>query len=108
LRDEEVFLFRLCLKLGIPHPDYLRGKINSRQIAEWIAFFNIEPFGTLHEELLAGQICSTVVNSRPFRKEGSNDVLATDFMPSYVPEPESWNIIRENVQLWKDISDDSQ
>ena len=39
------FLFRLCLHLGFPHPDYLEKWLNPRQLREWLAWSEIEPFG---------------------------------------------------------------
>ena len=72
-----------------------------------MAYYNIEQFGPIHDEFMLGQIVAAIINARPFRKEGSIDANPTDYMPSYEPEPESWLTIRENLQAWKGISDDS-
>lgn len=39
------FAFRLCLALGVPHPDYLGELLSVRQLSEWRAFFDVEPWG---------------------------------------------------------------
>jgi hypothetical protein len=39
------FAFRLCLALGVPHPDYLGELLSVRQLGEWRAFFEREPWG---------------------------------------------------------------
>jgi len=36
------FYFRLARELGYPHPDHLLRALNSRQLAEWIAFCRVE------------------------------------------------------------------
>lgn len=57
-----LFAFRLCLALGYPHPDVLLREIDAIQLAEWEAYYHIEPFGYHIDNLRAGQICSTVAN----------------------------------------------
>jgi hypothetical protein len=39
-------LFRLCLAIGCPHPDYLETILTHRQLGEWQTFAEIEPWGT--------------------------------------------------------------
>lgn len=56
--------------------------LDSRQIAEWMAYFSIEPFGEHAAYWRAGVVAATIANvnrgkrSRPYKPE--------DFMP---PEP---------------------
>lgn len=72
-------MFRLCVVLGIEHPDYLGRVLNSQQIAEWEAYSEIEPFGTLHGEFLVGLLASTVANFSPASKR--RNFTPQDFMP---------------------------
>ncbi len=41
----------MALALGYPHPDYLLPYLTSRQLREWIAYNNIEPFGQPEQDL---------------------------------------------------------
>ena len=64
-----------------PHPDYLRGKLDARQLAEWDAFSRVEQFGAQHVEMLTAFICRTIEENTPGRK-GEFSKL-TRFMPSH-------------------------
>ena len=69
--------------MGVAHPDYLLDQLDSRQIAEWIEFARLEPFGERMADIRAGQVCATVANYAG--KMRSNDApLAhpADFMPA--------------------------
>lgn len=44
---------------------------------------SIEPRGEVRADLRAGIISSTIVNSNPWRKAGSNPVKPADFMPEF-------------------------
>ena len=61
--------------------DGLLAQLSSRQLAEWMAYFRLEPFGERRADLRAGIIASTVANahrareSRPYRPQ--------DFMPDF-------------------------
>ncbi len=35
-------LFRLCLALGYPHPDYLTETLTSTQLTEWLAYYKLQ------------------------------------------------------------------
>lgn len=89
--------------MGAAHPDELRKRLNSRQIAEWIAYANIEPFGSQHDELLHGIRCALFAAAH--RSEGSEPPQITDFMPSYeTPQMTEEEIIR-NIRAWKGMAD---
>lgn len=38
-------MFRLCLALGWPHPDYLGEVLSLEQVYEWMEFYSREPWG---------------------------------------------------------------
>jgi len=71
-------LFRLCLEVGCFHPDHLKRKLTSRQIADWLAYSEIEPWGMAHQELLHGVAVSNIVNANGVKPPAR----AKDFMPS--------------------------
>ena len=99
-----LLLFRLCLQLGIPHPRYLLRQLNSRDVAEWIAYANIEPFGAPQDELLHGMRCAIAVNGNPYRRDGEPPAEVTDFMPSHEPVPQSPDSIMSAVREWKELA----
>lgn len=83
------------------HPDELRKSLTSRQIAEWIAYANIEPFGSQHEELLHGIRCLLFAAAN--HKEGTEEPRLYDFCPS-IEEPEMTpEEIMRNVKAWKEL-----
>ena len=44
------FAFRLALALGCPDPDVMMDSMPSKTFSEWIAYYQIEPFGILAED----------------------------------------------------------
>jgi hypothetical protein len=57
----------------------LLSKIDSRELAEWSAFFSIEPFGYFRSDVQSGVIASTIANCN--RSKHSKSFTPTDFMP---------------------------
>jgi hypothetical protein len=76
-------LYRLCVAGAEVHPDFLRQKLNARQIAGWIAYYRLEPFGAMHNELLAGVIAAEIYNTSGNHPEGTQLIAPSDRMPSY-------------------------
>lgn len=64
--------------------------ISSHEIAEWIAFYSIEPFGSVRGDLQAGIVASTVANVNRDPAKRSEPFSPLDFMPKWdeVTEPE--------------------
>jgi hypothetical protein len=84
LRPARRFYFRLALALGYAHPDFLLCQLSSAQIAEWMAYYRLEPFGEGVRWLRAGTIASVIANV--FRGKGSRVLKPSDFMPEE-PKP---------------------
>ena len=58
----------------------LENSLSSRELAEWMAFYSIEPFGPSREDYRAGLIAATTANC----SGGSKKVLQpTDFIKIY-------------------------
>lgn len=53
--------------------------ISSYQLSEWMAFFNLEPFGFESNMFGHGIVASTLVNIR--KKKGVKAVTPQDFIP---------------------------
>ena len=45
------FAFRLALALGWPDPDAMLDSIPAQTLTEWIAYYQLEPFGTLADDV---------------------------------------------------------
>ena len=53
-------MFRLCLCGHGVHPDELRDRLNGKQLAEWLAFYKVEPFGPAAIERMLAIVAHTV------------------------------------------------
>lgn len=60
--------------------------ISEDLFTEWMAYYNMEPFGSLQGFLRAGIIASTIVNANPFRGKNSKSVSPMDFVPRFIPD----------------------
>lgn len=61
----------------------LAAGVDSAELVEWEAYANLEPFGPLHEDFRAGQICAASMN--PHRRADADPLRAADFMPALMP-----------------------
>lgn len=78
-RPGRMFAFRLCLALGVIHPDYLEAQLTSRQMAEWAAYYNLVAFGAdVTHEMLARM---TAYYVQAHSKPGAKSVETNDFRP---------------------------
>lgn len=82
------FAFRLCA-MGIggelsAHPDYLLRGLTSRQFAEWIAYYNLHPFGHDRVEMMVAKTAAALWNQQ--RGKNADPITAEDFMPKQVEQ----------------------
>ncbi len=68
------------MALGYKHPNALLKDLNSLEIAEWIAYYNIEPFGYTMDWLRTGVVASMIANVN--RKKGTKPAMPEDFVPN--------------------------
>tara|TARA_R100000700_G_scaffold31695_1_gene38824 strand:+ start:86 stop:340 length:255 start_codon:yes stop_codon:yes gene_type:complete len=63
----------------------LLARIDSRELSEWMAYYEVNPFGSVRDDLQAGIVASTIANVN----RGKNDKSFTpsDFMP-YIDKPQ--------------------
>jgi len=59
----------------------LLSRVSSRELAEWMAFYQLEPWGTETEDWRAGLIASTVANANRDQKRRRRPYEPQDFMP---------------------------
>lgn len=57
-----------------------QSRIDSREFAEWIAYYNVEPFGEERGDLRNGIVAAAIVNTAANRKSGA-PATPGDFMP---------------------------
>ena len=69
-------------------------KLNSRQLAECMAFAKSEPFGEKRADLRSGIFAATMANA--WRGKGSRAAKVTDFMPNFEPPKKlSWQAMKK-------------
>lgn len=69
-------------------------RIDSRELTEWMAYYELEPFGAMRGDLHAGIIASTIANTHRDPKQRKQPFEPGDFMPDFAgdrrPQPQSW------------------
>ncbi len=65
----------------------LLAKMTSRQLAEWIAYYRMEPWGEDRADLRSGIVASTMANIN--RKKGASPFKPEDFMPRFDKKKET-------------------
>ena len=68
-------------------------RCDSREIAEWMAYDSVEPFGEDRADLRAGIIASQIVNVH--LSKGQRATVPADFMPDFDPKPKPAQSQRE-------------
>jgi|TARA_R110002020_G_scaffold155495_3_gene336584 hypothetical protein len=63
----------------------LLARIDSKELSEWMAYYELNPFGTVRDDLQAGIIASTIANVN--RGKSDKSFTPSDFMP-YMDKPE--------------------
>lgn len=67
-------------------------RTDSRELAEWQAFYQLEPFGVERGDVQAGIVASTIANVNRDRKKRAKPYTPNDFMPKF---DEAWQRSRE-------------
>jgi len=61
----------------------LLARVSSRELSEWMAYAEIEPFGEVRADLRAGIIASTVANTARDPKKRRRPFQPREFMPRF-------------------------
>lgn len=77
-RPRRRFYFNLALALGMPVSELLQ-RVSAPEMAEWLAFFDLEPFGPRMDDLRCGIVASTIANVN--RGKGAKAFAPKDFTP---------------------------
>lgn len=73
--------------------------MDSAQLAEWMAYAQLEPFGEDRADLRAGIVASVIANSN--RSKGQKPFTPQQFMPQFEPETEEQAAGRLLAQMFK-------
>ena len=92
-RPRRLFAFRLSLALGCLHPDFLLKQLTSKQVAEWEAYSQIEPFGGRHRDSYFGLLMALIANTNRDPKRRSKPFKPVDFMI-----PTAWDKATKTVK----------
>ena len=89
-----MFRFRLCLALGIAHPDQLNRVLSQKQIAEWASYAQLEPFDQTRSDLRAAMVALTIA-----RVGGNRNAKLKDFLLDFGPPPQPLSVSQTRSQL---------
>ena len=78
----------------------LLAEVDSRELAEWMAFSTLEGLPESRADFRAGQICATLANLQ--RKEDSPSLKPSDFMPDLSAADDGHEDEEEEAQLLDD------
>jgi len=76
MRPLHRFWFVLALALGATVGE-LQSRMGSHEFSEWLAFYQIQPFGQIKDDYRSGMICATIGNL--FIEKGKKGVAPGDF-----------------------------
>lgn len=72
------FAFRLALALGFPDVDIMLDQMPAEMLSEWLAYYQLEPFGILAEDTISAHWKAIYVNSN--RNKGTRAKKVTQFL----------------------------
>ena len=72
------FALRLALELGYPNPDAMLREMPAQQFDEWIAFYQLEPWGILAQDVISAHFKALYVNNN--RKHGKSPYKIDKFL----------------------------
>jgi len=81
------------MALGIPHAEML-SRMSSTELTEWIAFYNLEPFGSDAQYLGHAITASTIANVNT--PKGKKQYKPSDFMPKFEKKKQT---VDEMIQI---------
>jgi len=89
---------RLALTLGYLDVNALLQSISGKQLTEWMAFFELEPFG--QEWMQTGMITAMIANVNRDAKKRSEPFQPTDFIPGYRKPPEDPEAVARKIEAY--------
>ena len=68
--------------------------MSAREVEDWARFYEVEPWGSRFDNLMAGMVASAIVNCAPNRKRGSKKLTPSDFLLKSASEQRGDNLAR--------------
>lgn len=96
-----MFYFRLALSLGCTVRDLL-ARIDSEELSEWMAYYQIEPFGEQRADLR--NAINSCVMANAWRGKNSRTFKLSDFIPDFLRKPKAQQTEKEMKALLVRIS----
>lgn len=75
-------------------------QLEASELNEWMAFFNMEPWGSVREDYRAGVIASTLVNVNGGKK-GGKPAEVTDFFDLYTRHNNRKQTNEQQINIFK-------
>lgn len=88
----------------------LLARIDSRELSEWMVYFNLEPWGTEVEDWRAGMVASTIANVNRDEKKRKKPFEPKDFIPQRAKPPveeQTWEEQAKILELWARVMESS-
>jgi len=79
----------------------LLARIDSRELSEWMVYFNLEPWGTEVEDWRAGMVASTIANVNRDEKKRKKPFEPKDFIPQRAKPPVEEQSPEEQAKILK-------
>lgn len=77
--------------------EHLLENISSKELTEWMVYYELEPFGEEREDLRMGIICSTIANAN--RGKNSRAFKPQDFIPKFDKKRQTWQEQLQTVEV---------
>ncbi|MEW6048249.1 MAG: hypothetical protein AB1609_17530 [Bacillota bacterium] len=77
--------------------------MSSRELSEWMAYFQLEPWGTEVEDWRAGLVAATIANANRDPKRRRRPYEPRDFMPRRdgpAVEEQTWEEQARILEMW--------
>ncbi len=78
----------------------LLARVGSDELTEWMAFYQLEPFGDMRADLRSGVVAATFANAH--RTKDARTFTPEDFMP-YIERTPTQDSARMNVARFKSM-----
>lgn len=70
--------------MGCWHPDFLLQRLNARQLAEWEAYYQLEPHGEQRQDWQMARICQILANVNRDSKKTPTPYSEKDFLFDFI------------------------
>jgi len=76
--------------------------MSSRELTEWMAFYQIEPFGDRRQDIQAAIIAQTIANVH--RRQGTPPYRLSDFMADFDRQPKESQSVSDQMEVMRRLT----